>query len=96
MDRSNVVTDTLYEGLAGLADWVRGCTHRKTTFPITLRPGANAAGQRAPAETYVACLACGRHLPYDWSAMRFTRRRVFPEAAGKTIHETADVNSCDA
>jgi hypothetical protein len=23
--------------LAGLADWLHGCSHRRTTFPITLR-----------------------------------------------------------
>jgi hypothetical protein len=38
-----------------------GCGHSKTTFPLTPSPGA---------ETYVACLECGKELPYDWENMR--------------------------
>jgi hypothetical protein len=51
--------------IAGLL-W--GCRHRKTTRPITL-PAEDAAGRKpgAMADTYVACLDCGRHLAYDWN-----------------------------
>jgi hypothetical protein len=91
MDRFNVMTDTLHGGLAGIADWIRGCSHSKTTFPMTLSPSVDAGGQRAPAETYVACLACGRHLAYDWSAMRITRER-FPQAARGVFRQGAEAN----
>jgi hypothetical protein len=42
------------------------CHHRRTTFPVTPGRGAAAA---LPA-TYIACLDCGKELPYDWSRMR--------------------------
>ena len=58
-----------------VVDWLSGCGHRRTTFPITLRPGVDNSGQKTgQAETYSVCLECGRHLAYDWTAMRLTRR----------------------
>ena len=63
MDRFNVVTNPVRIGLAGLANLLCGCSHAKTTFPITLQ-----------SHTYVACLECGRHLPYDWARMRIAGR----------------------
>jgi len=54
--------------LASLLDWLFGCQHRRTTFPRTLRAVATAQ-----PETYIACLACGRHIAYDWAAMRIAR-----------------------
>lgn len=63
MDRFDILTNTLRAGLAGLANLLCGCSHAKTTFPITLQ-----------ACTYTVCLECGRHLPYDWPRMRAGRR----------------------
>ena len=63
---SNDVAGRVYAFLK----WVFGCSHPKTTFPITM-PANAGAGQ---PETYVACLDCGRHLAYDWNAMRITGR----------------------
>ena len=49
-----------------------GCSHPRTTFPIT--PGRKNAGFSAPGAirtgTYVACLACGKEFAYDWESMR--------------------------
>ena len=49
-----------------------GCSHQRTTFPIT--PGRKNAGFSAPGAirtgTYVACLACGKEFAYDWESMR--------------------------
>ncbi len=70
MDRFNILTNTLRVGVAGLANLFCGCSHGKTTFPITLQ-----------ASTYIACLECGKHLPYDWSRMRVTRWLAWPRAA---------------
>ena len=54
-----------------VADWLYGCSHRRTTFPITLRPDPDKNGQQSMrTETYIVCLQCGRHLAYDWTAMR--------------------------
>lgn len=56
------------------------CSHRSLTRPIT------PLGQRRvpQGETYVVCLECGTHLPYDWSKMRLgrpvvERRKAVPE-----------------
>lgn len=59
MNPFNIVTNTLRVSMVGLANLFCGCSHGKTTFPITLQ-----------ASTYIVCLECGLHLPYDWSRMR--------------------------
>jgi len=46
-----------------------GCSHQRTTFPLTpgrraTAPGANRLG------TYVVCLDCGKEFAYDWGSMR--------------------------
>src|SRR5436190_22299774 len=49
-----------------------GCTHRKTTFPITPIRRCRIATRsitEKKAQTYVACLDCGKELPYDWERM---------------------------
>lgn len=52
--------------LLDLVDWLIGCRHRKTTLPKTTVTSAHS-------ETYLVCLDCGRHIPYDWTAMRRKR-----------------------
>jgi hypothetical protein len=47
-----------------------GCSHNRTTFPLT--PGRNF---KAPVGaqrhgTYVACLDCGQEFSYNWAEMR--------------------------
>ena len=60
--------------LGGFVDWLHGCSHRKTTFPITLPASAGGAErQNTEAETYIVCLECGRHFAYDWSTMQVSR-----------------------
>jgi hypothetical protein len=46
-----------------------GCTHQRTTFPLT--PGRKAAPP-TPTRlgTYVVCLDCGKEFAYDWQSMR--------------------------
>jgi hypothetical protein len=41
-----------------------GCSHERTTFPLTPKPGATST------ETYVTCLDCGKEFAYDWTEMR--------------------------
>lgn len=61
-----------FDKLAVLAkNWVRslwGCSHRKTSFPITIGTGAGS-------ETYVVCTLCGQRFAYDWSTMCKTGKR---------------------
>lgn len=61
----------LWTWLAGLVEWLFGCSHRRTTFPITARGDDSTRGLEAPPkETYVVCLECGRQFAYDWTTMR--------------------------
>jgi hypothetical protein len=39
-----------------------GCSHRKTTFPLT--------SGRTFDHAYVVCLDCGTEFTYDWKEMR--------------------------
>jgi hypothetical protein len=50
-----------------------GCSHRRTTFPLTpMRRGAGftPAPGAARHSTYVVCLDCGKEFDYDWEGMR--------------------------
>jgi len=58
--------------LSSVLDGLFGCSHRRTTFPMTpkrspVRPGA-----------YVTCLDCGKEFAYNWKEMRM---ELEPEAA---------------
>lgn len=54
-----------------LVNALLGCSHRRTTFPLT--PGRKS-GFAAPGAvrhgTYVVCLDCGKEFHYDWNEMR--------------------------
>lgn len=52
-----------------------GCRHMQTTRPIT--PVHKPSD--APADTYVACLGCGKRFHYDTTNMRMGR--AFPSPA---------------
>lgn len=84
MGRFEVVANAMRARLVLLGDRLLGCSHRRTTFPITLQAAAILGGQQsAEMETYVVCLACGRHFAYDWTKMRISRQRCLDlEAAG--------------
>jgi hypothetical protein len=48
-----------------------GCTHRRTTFPLTpARRGAGRLPGSARSGAYVVCLDCGREFGYNWDEMR--------------------------
>ncbi|MFB3828939.1 MAG: hypothetical protein ACE15B_19390 [Bryobacteraceae bacterium] len=47
--------------------FVFGCHHKRTARPLSMLDG-----RRVPC--YVACLDCGRELPYDWRHMRIQAR----------------------
>ena len=64
------------------------CSHKKTTFPITLPERArkvHPAPNGTPL-TYVACLDCGTEIPYNWEMMKVMprNRNVFKLAARQT------------
>jgi len=55
---------------------VLGCRHSRYSFPITVRHSSIKAEVPAAAHTgtYVACLDCGKELPYDWRQMKVVTR----------------------
>jgi len=56
-----------------------GCSHRKTTFPLTPRPKLGAGS------TYVVCLDCGAEFEYDWQNMRI--RKPLQKLLPKKVEE---------
>ena len=89
MDRFTAVTDTFRAPLAAMAEWLGGCSHRRTSFPITLRTGVSLDGQQSMrAETYIVCMACGRHFAYDWTRMRIAGQ--LPAGAGGRSLQTGN------
>ena len=53
-----------------------GCSHQRTTFPLTpSRKNAKyKSASPAPSGTYVVCLDCGKEFAYDWAGMRIGRQ----------------------
>jgi hypothetical protein len=62
--------DFVFGWLAKLVDTLFGCRHSKYSFPVTLRGRSRRPQAAALTGTYVACLNCGRELPYDWQEMK--------------------------
>ena len=58
--------------LQSLLNSLFGCSHRRTTFPLTpIRKTAGFHSAAAPRrEMYVTCLDCGKELAYNWEEMR--------------------------
>ena len=56
--------------LGKLFDAVFGCSHSRYSFPLSVHAGGNPA---AAKRTYVACLECGKEMPYDWENMAIVR-----------------------
>jgi hypothetical protein len=58
--------------LQSLFDTLFGCSHQRTTFPIT--PARRIPGSTNSSTlrngTYVTCLDCGKEFSYDWKSMR--------------------------
>ncbi len=65
-----------------LLDGLFGCSHRKTSFPLT--SGRNLES------TYVVCLDCGKEFHYDWEGMRMgaaiTAARPMAAAPEPALH----------
>jgi hypothetical protein len=53
-----------------LVDSIFGCRHSRFSFPVTIRGTARRPQAAMLTGTYVACLDCGKELPYDWNEMK--------------------------
>jgi hypothetical protein len=49
---------------------ILGCSHKKTTFPITPRKKTRPGQFRSTKGTYIVCLDCGKEFDYNWKEMR--------------------------
>jgi hypothetical protein len=58
--------------IAKIFDSLFGCSHRNYSFPRSSRVkgGVRRTGAALLTGNYVACLDCGKELPYDWKAMK--------------------------
>jgi hypothetical protein len=54
--------------LGSLLNSLFGCSHQRTTFPLT--PNHKMASATHRHGTYVVCLDCGQEFRYDWKEMR--------------------------
>ncbi|MBZ5660035.1 MAG: hypothetical protein LAO08_06470 [Acidobacteriia bacterium] len=55
--------------MGALLNAVFGCSHGNYSFPQTPK-GRNRPEAAAITGTYVACLDCGKDLPYDMNEMK--------------------------
>jgi hypothetical protein len=55
-----------------LFDVIFGCSHKRTTFPITPARRSQVSAENARRGTYIVCLDCGREFDYDWKDMKIS------------------------
>lgn len=68
--------------LQSLFNSLFGCSHQRTTFPIT--PTRKNTGNTARNGMYITCLDCGKEFDYDWKSMRVGQPVVDRVAATAT------------
>ena len=68
--------------LQSLWNLLLGCTHQRTTFPMTPARRAEIIPVKSIDDMrrnmYVVCLDCGKELDYDWNEMRIVRNQTKP------------------
>lgn len=66
-----------------LFDVVFGCSHKRCSFPITVRGKQRRSSAAASVTgTYVVCLDCGHEFPYDWNKMKLVDNKAAPVFTG--------------
>jgi len=58
-----------------------GCSHKRTTFPITQARRTQMSGDSARRGTYVVCLDCGKEFDYSWKDMKISDTVMNPARA---------------
>jgi hypothetical protein len=69
--------------MTNLLEVLFGCTHKRTTFPMTVARARNGSAANS-TNTYVVCLDCGKEFAYDWTQMKLkssARAKVLTRAA---------------
>jgi hypothetical protein len=59
-----------------LFDAFFGCSHKRCSFPITVRGKQRRSAAASVTGTYVVCLDCGHEFPYDWNQMKLVDRKT--------------------
>ena len=68
-------------------DMVFGCSHKRCSFPITVRGQQRRATPAAALTgTYVVCLDCGHEFAYDWNEMKLVDARTAESSNGVTVY----------
>jgi hypothetical protein len=55
--------------LTSLLASIFGCSHDRTTFPLTPSRRTQLSSE-ARQRTYIVCLDCGKEFDYNWKEMR--------------------------
>jgi hypothetical protein len=56
--------------ISSLLSTIFGCSHSRTTFPLTPSRRTQLSSQASRQGTYVVCLDCGKEFDYSWKEMR--------------------------
>ncbi|HZP22803.1 MAG TPA: hypothetical protein VFB04_05110 [Terriglobales bacterium] len=67
-----------------LFDMVFGCSHKRCSFPITVRGKQRRSPAASVTGTYVVCLDCGQEFAYDWNEMKI----ISSAGAARSDHVT--------
>jgi hypothetical protein len=51
--------------MASLINYLFGCSHERTTFPMRTKSSTDTNRQG----TYIVCLDCGKEFDYNWKEM---------------------------
>ncbi|MFZ0311472.1 MAG: hypothetical protein WAL85_02075 [Candidatus Korobacteraceae bacterium] len=69
-----------------LLERVFGCSHKRYSFPITVRGKLRRSPAASVTGTYVVCLDCGHEFPYDWNAMTLVEPQPPESAAAAPVY----------
>jgi len=69
-----------------LFDMFFGCSHKRCSFPITVRGKQRRSAAASLTGTYVVCLDCGHEFAYDWNEMKIVNPGRAERADGVTVY----------
>ncbi len=69
-----------------LFDMVFGCSHKRCSFPITVRGKQRRSPAASLTGTYVVCLDCGHEFAYDWNEMKLVDSKTRDHSAAVAVY----------
>lgn len=70
--------------IASLLNSLFGCSHNRTTFPLTPSRRTQLSYEASRQGTYVVCLDCGKEFDYNWKEMRVGNAVAAPAVVAQT------------